>query len=80
MEFDMRDALIRDIIKRAGGASAIAAAAPADAPVTIEAVYKWPKIGIPDRHWPWIMQLAGVTADELLTANVAARSTTEAAA
>lgn len=66
---------VRDIIKAAGGPAAIAEASEAtDGRVSIEAVYKWPTIGIPDRHWPLIMPLAGATADEMLAANVAARS------
>ncbi|WP_375142885.1 hypothetical protein [Pelagibacterium sp. 26DY04] len=38
-----------------------------------DAVYKWPKIGIPDRHWPTIIRLAGCTAQDLFEANLAAR-------
>lgn len=63
---------ISDIIRDAGGAIGIAAAS--DGNVTAEAVYKWSKIGIADRHWPLVMPLAGATADEMLAANVAARS------
>lgn len=63
---------VRDIIKAAGGPVAIAQAS--DGSVTAEAVYKWPAIGIPDRHWPVIMPLAHASADEMLAANVAARS------
>lgn len=62
---------IPDIIKRAGGAAAIEAASGGE--VTAAAAYKWQKIGIPDRHWPLIMRLTGVTADELLQANIDAR-------
>lgn len=74
MEFDMStDDPIRQIIKKAGGAVAIASQPDADS-ISVEAVYKWPKIGIPDRHWPLVMRLSGATADELLAANVAARA------
>lgn len=62
---------ISDIIKDAGGASAIADAS--DGKVSVDAIYKWPKIGIPDRHWPIILPLASATADEMLAANLAAR-------
>lgn len=62
---------ISEIIKAAGGAGAISAAS--QGAVTTEAVYKWPKIGIPDRHWPLVMPLSGATAEELLQANIAAR-------
>lgn len=69
---------IRDIIEAAGGPAAIADAS--NGSVSVEAVYKWPKIGIPDRHWPFILPLACATADEMLAANVAARSETAEAA
>jgi hypothetical protein len=66
---------VRDIIKAAGGPVAIASASEAtDSKISVEAVYKWPAIGIPDRHWPLIMPLANATADEMLAANIAARS------
>lgn len=64
---------VPDIIKDAGGPAAIAAAS--DGTLTIDAVYKWPGIGIPDRHWTLVMPLSGATADEMLAANVAARAT-----
>lgn len=63
---------ITDIIEAAGGAAKIAAAT--DGAVTADAVYKWQKNGIPDRHWPIVMPLAGATPDELLAANVLART------
>lgn len=63
---------VADIIKRAGGAPAIETAS--DGEVKAGAVYKWPKIGVPDRHWPLLMRLSGASADELLTANIAART------
>lgn len=62
---------IPDIIKAAGGPAAISAAANGE--ITTDAVYKWPKIGIPDRHWPIVMPLANATAAEMLAANVAVR-------
>lgn len=62
---------ISEIIKAAGGAGTIAAAS--DGGVSAEAVYKWPKIGIPDRHWPLVMPMANATAAEMLAANMEAR-------
>ncbi len=67
---------ISEIIRRAGAPAAIAAAS--QGKITAEAVYKWPKIGIPDRHWTLLIELSGATADELLAANVLARSPIEA--
>jgi hypothetical protein len=69
---------VREIIEAAGGPIAIAAAS--EGSVTAEAVYKWPRIGIPDRHWTFILPLARATADEMLAANVAARADTAEAA
>lgn len=69
---------IREIIKDAGGPAAIAKAA--DGSITVDAIYKWPQIGIPDRHWPIVMPLASATAEEMLAANVAARAPQETAA
>lgn len=63
---------IPEIIDRAGGAITIAKES--DSGISADAVYKWPKIGIPDRHWPLVMRLSGVSADEMLAANVEARS------
>ncbi|WP_398471532.1 carph-isopro domain-containing protein [Tardiphaga sp.] len=69
---------VSTIIKDAGGPLAIATASAGT--VSVEAVYKWPKIGIPDRHWPTVMPLAAATAAEMLAANVAARSPEQAGA
>lgn len=63
---------ISDIIERAGGASAIAEASKGR--IKKDAVYKWPSIGIPDRHWPILIQRANVTAEQLYAANLAARA------
>lgn len=65
-----------EIIKAAGGARAIAEAS--SGVLTPDAVYKWPTIGIPDRHWPMLMRLTEVTPDELFAANQAARQETAA--
>lgn len=68
---------ISDIIERAGGAEKIAPACK----LKKDAIYKWPGIGIPDRHWSKIIDLAEgkVTVQMLYEANRAARSKTEAA-
>lgn len=62
---------ISDIIRDAGGAAAVAAAT--DGKVKKDAVYKWPSIGIPDRYWHVLADLAGATPDELYAANQTAR-------
>lgn len=67
---------IHAIIEAAGGFAAVAQACrEGNSKLTIDAVYKWPTIGIPDRHWPYIMPLAGATAEEMLAANLFARET-----
>src|ERR1700761_6940834 len=63
---------VSDILRMAGGAVAIERESQGG--VKTAAAYKWVKGGIPDRHWPLIIRLSGVTADALLAANVAARS------
>ena len=69
---------IEQIIKDAGGARAISeASGPADKkgkrPLTYDVVYKWPKNGIPDRHWPLVMSMTPASAEELFMANRAVR-------
>lgn len=69
---------IDQIIKDAGGARAISeASGPVDdagkRPISYDAVYKWSKIGIPDRHWSLVMSLTETTADELFQANLSTR-------
>lgn len=63
---------VRDIIKDAGGPAAVVAACPQD--LTVDAVYKWPSNGVPDRYWPFILPLANASADEMLAANELARA------
>jgi hypothetical protein len=67
-----RPSTVKEILDAAGGPGKIAEAS--EGVVSVEAVYKWPKIGIPDRHWPFIMGLCDVSAAELLAANIAARA------
>lgn len=62
---------IEKIIEDAGGAKAIEAAG--NQAFKVDAVYKWPTIGIPDRHWPILIKLASATPDELFEANRLAR-------
>jgi hypothetical protein len=61
-----------EIIEAAGGAKSIEAAT--SGTIKRDAVYKWPQIGIPDRHWEVIIPLAGSSAEELYQANRIARS------
>jgi hypothetical protein len=68
---------LAQIIEAAGGPRAIAEAS--GDRVKKDAVYKWPTIGIPDRHWPLLMSLTTVSADELFEANRAARAASPAA-
>lgn len=63
---------ISEIIKAAGGARKIREAG--GCTFKTDAVYKWSEIGIPDRHWPILMELADATPDELFAANLKARS------
>jgi len=67
---------LREIIEAAGGPVEIAKAS--DETITAEAVYKWPKIGIQDRHWWVLMKLCSVTAEQLYAANLAARAPVDA--
>lgn len=67
---------ISEIIKAAGGAGKIAEAS--NGTVTAEAVYKWTKIGIPDRHWALVMPLAGASPEEMFKANLSAREASAA--
>lgn len=69
---------VKKIIKAAGGAAKISEAS--NGSIKVDAVYKWPQIGIPDRHWPVVMPLAGATAEEMLAANVAVRAPQDTAA
>ncbi len=65
---------VANIIERAGGAAAIARACSAlGVKLKKDAVYKWPAIGIPDRHWPIIIGLACCDVLALYKANCAAR-------
>lgn len=65
------------IIRIAGGVDRVADATRASRrPVTFEAVYKWPKYGIPEHHWRAVMGLCEgrIGPVELHHANEAARA------
>lgn len=62
---------VAEIIKDAGGPRAIHEAS--NGSVKKDAVYKWQHIGVPDRHWPILIELAGATPEELFEANRMAR-------
>jgi hypothetical protein len=65
---------IKDIIRDAGGARAVKEAAnQRGCELTIWAPYKWQTEGVPDRHWPVLVDLAGATPEELYRANLALR-------
>lgn len=68
---------IPEIVRDCGGARRISEASYRDAPgrprLTQAAVYKWSLTGIRDLHWPLVMTLTDVTADELHAANCAVR-------
>ena len=66
---------IKQIIAEAGGPKKIAAASrTTDSPITAKAVYDWPAIGIPERHWAIFIRLARATTDELHKANLRVRA------
>ena len=68
---------IPEIITAAGGASVIAEAS--RGAIMQDAVRKWHKIGIPDRHWALVMPMARATPDEMFRANLHVREQVGAA-
>lgn len=65
---------IAEIIGRAGGPKAIADASRLTGdPFSKDAVYKWGKGGIPDRHWPIIIALTNLEVAAIYSANLVAR-------
>lgn len=76
---------IKDIIEEAGGVKTIASHFPKKINKTTgepvgraAAVYKWEKLGIPERHWPLLMKLSDrITLDRLFMANRIARGETK---
>lgn len=66
---------VRKLIEDAGGPKKIAdASLNTKKSITAKSVYDWPQIGIPDRHWPILIKLAGATVEELYEANRVARA------
>ncbi|UIK04883.1 hypothetical protein [Neorhizobium galegae] len=74
----MSEALsIRDVIKVAGGPAAVQAELERRGhDLTRDAIYKWPKTGVPDRYWDALIQLTDLGPKELYRANCAAREQT----
>lgn len=61
---------VREIIKDCGGAICVADASQRTAnPVTDEAVFKWYRNGIPEAHWPLVMEKSGRTVEQIYQAN-----------
>ena len=56
---------ISQIIEAAGGSRAVAERAG----VSRQAVGMWVKSGVPDWHWPTLMQMTRVTPEQLFEAN-----------
>lgn len=66
---------VEQIIEDAGGRQAVSARLNLK-----DVVRKWPSMGIPYRYWPELMEMApGLTADELLQANIAVKDQPAAA-
>lgn len=66
---------VSEIINDCGGPKVIAASA--GKKLSHWAVRKWPTIGIPERHWPVLMALQPLTAEQLFIANMMAKSHSE---
>ena len=72
---------VTDIITAAGGPEVIARHLPkkvnkrtGEKVDRTSAVYKWKKLGIPERHWPLLLKLSDeLTIDDLFAANRKAR-------
>lgn len=61
---------IEQIIEACGGAGHIERAATARGrKLNYRTVYKWVRNGIPEWHWPLVMELGGFTAEQLHAAN-----------
>ncbi len=65
---------VRQIIEDAGGPQKIAEAARKTRwKIKSKSVYDWPRIGIPEKHWPVMIRLAETSPQELHEANEVAR-------
>lgn len=62
---------VSDIIDEAGVERIIAASRHK---LSRWALYKWPRIGIPEKHWPLVIELTGRSPNELHDANERARA------
>ena len=60
---------VNDLIDKAGGPKAIAQASRRPRKLSVFAVQKWRKRGIPDGHWDLIMSLTGVPLEVVYRAN-----------
>lgn len=67
VEGDQRD--VRQLIRDGGGYIAISLRCG----LGPTAAKQWPRIGIPEKHWPVVMEVTGASAEELHVANRAAR-------
>lgn len=61
---------VADIVELAGGRRAVSTASrKTPHEVTYQAVLYWESHGIHPRHWPLLMQLTGLTVDEIFSAS-----------
>ena len=67
---------VRQLIEAAGGVERISAAL--GQKPSPYAILKWRYNGVPDRYWPTILTMANATADEMLAANISARTGVDA--
>jgi hypothetical protein len=65
-----RQLTVQNIVARCGGAAFLAT----QVSLSAWAVYKWYRDGIPNRHWPTIIELSGVSAAELYHADRLAKT------
>ena len=71
----MRD--VRKIIKDAGGPAVISAASMRSKKfrqIKYKSVFDWPRLGLPEWHWPLLMSLIDITPHELHEANKKVRA------
>lgn len=62
--------IVRSLIKSCGGPAKVAdTTQETPYPVTVEAVFKWYRNGIPEDHWPVVMALGGCTLEQIYNAN-----------
>jgi len=72
---------VQDIIELCGGRDAIAnEAAAREQALSAWAVKKWPRNGIPEKHWELIRALSGVSVETIYEANNALRTASEGTA